>query len=264
MKAFEISDGGFSSKKSTSPHLTTPSPAASEDAAIARIDLVPVSPNPSETSVKLDAADGDLSSAMEQLVFPEAANGSPTPSDSFSTSNGVHDHQPTGTEAEAAAHGETPICEIGNGEILENGLHENGDCTKQRKDVESPGSSKRETCRYMAATASAKAKFRSSSSPKTKGSSTPEAPEAPAAAAPVKQRNSIGGGAQGIVGKATAQSPSKTPVAFGSGKTTNRRSPSPKTGGPKEKPRSVDVGYDGVSPARRNSLGSGDDKRWRT
>jgi len=70
----------------------------------------------------------------------------------------------------------------------------------------------------MAATESAKAKFRSSSNPKSRGS-TPEAPESPAPAAP-KQRNSIGGGAGANVVAKAAESPGKTPVAFGTRKTT--------------------------------------------
>lgn len=161
--------------------------------------------------------DDDPSMAMEHLVLPEAANGeeavpngatSTTHSDSFSTSNGVH--QPGGEDT-------SPV----NGEVLAaadvvtgNGHHENGENKLSRKE-ESPifPASKRATCRYMAATESAKAKFRSSSNPKTRGSGTPEPPESPTP----KPRSSIGGGT--VISKA-AESPGKT-VAFGTRKTTS-------------------------------------------
>jgi len=285
--AFDSPEGGFFSPKKEaygSPHLTTPSPAASQDAAAASPDGIPPSPNSSEASVKPNFAEEEEASlAMEHLVLPEAANGSTTPSDSFSTSNGVHD-RPAGPGLEDTLNGEAPVFEVVNGGLIPEHVsyhQDNGDDgtqTHPRKDFESPvpvGSISRPKCRYMSATASAKAKFRSSSNPKarTGGTTTaelaPEASPSPVAAAPPprKHRKSIGGGTTQAIGvsngKAT-QSPNKTPVAFGTGKTTNRRNPSPKTTIPKEKLRSVDVAHDGVLPSHRNSWGSGDDKRWRT
>jgi len=96
-KAFEPEEG-FAPKKSTSPKLTTPSPAASEDAVIAD-EITPPSPQASEASIKLDSGEEDPSAmTMEHLVLPEAANESTTHSDSFSTSNDVQQPACPGTK----------------------------------------------------------------------------------------------------------------------------------------------------------------------
>jgi len=62
-----------------------------------------------------------------------------------------------------------------------NGHQENGDSKSPKvekvgENGDSPIPSKRTTCRYMVPTESAKAKFRSSSNPKTRAPDTPESP----------------------------------------------------------------------------------------
>lgn len=101
-----------------------------------------------------------------------------------------------------------------------NGTHqENGDSKSSAKEEkgrgennngDSPGPSKRPTCRYMVPTESAKAKFRSSSNPKTRA---PETPESPVRTTP--KRYSIGGSPT-VVGSKGTDSPK---TAFGTRKT---------------------------------------------
>lgn len=74
-----------------------------------------------------------------------------------------------------------------------NGHQENGDSKSPKvekvgENGEGPIMSKRPTCRYMVPTESAKAKFRSSSNPKTRA---PDTPESPVRTTP--KRYSIGG-----------------------------------------------------------------------
>ncbi|KAG0579347.1 hypothetical protein KC19_4G092400 [Ceratodon purpureus] len=262
------------------PELTPLSPALSEgDASHSSIAPSPQASDAALLSVPETPpgqliSSGDIhdpsATTMEQLVLPEAhmrtnegdANEvSMTHSDSLSVSNAVHQPGEDTPSPKGSASDEVANEHTSNGH-QENGCEENGG-NKARKgekvgeNGESPQlPSKRTTCRYMAATESAKAKFRSSSNPKTR--TTPETPESPAGS--TQKRYSTGGnsGTATPVGKA-AESPK---TAFGSRKSNsfqNRRSPSPKPAVSKEKPRSVDI-----SPARRNSLGGADGKRWRT
>lgn len=97
--------GALKGKSTTSPKLTTPSPAGSEDAQVADASInlpPPSSPQASEASVG-QPEEGHSTLAMEPFVLPEAHNGVDVEvpngrslSDSFSTSNDVQHQTATG------------------------------------------------------------------------------------------------------------------------------------------------------------------------
>ncbi|XP_024371611.1 uncharacterized protein [Physcomitrium patens] len=212
----------------------------------------------------LNSAEDDLAVTMEHLVLPEAhsydegdtneaTNGAlngEDHSDCLSASNGAHQL----VEGTPSVKGS--VSDVINGHP-NSGHQENVDSKVKKgekvgENGDSPIPSKRPTCRYMAATESAKAKFRSSSNPKTRNSDTPESP------AKTPKRYSIGGTPPS---KGT-DSPKTTFVTKKAHSFQNRGSPSPKAGNSKEKPsRGVETGAE--SPARRNSFGGGA-TRWRT
>jgi hypothetical protein len=241
--------------KSPPRENSPPSPAVSENS-------LPIPPSPQasdaslpvpETPPGLDSAGDDPSITMEDLHLPESVetsngatvNGEAHSSSCLSASNDEHHGTPSALNSTS---------EVGNGHAS-NGTHqENGDSKSPKvENGESPVPSKRPTCRYMVPTESAKAKFRSSSNPKTRA---PDTPESPVRTTP--KRYSIGGSPP-----VTSKGTDSPKTAFGTRKTQSfqhRGTPSPKAGTPKEKPRSVETGAE--SPARRNSIGG--DKRWRT
>ncbi|XP_024393202.1 uncharacterized protein [Physcomitrium patens] len=257
----------------TPPETQKPSPAASEAESIP----VPPSPQASDASLhepekpqSLDSAGDDPSVAMKRLGLQEShsdngletnreSNGESNGenhSDSLSAANGAHQlsqDAPSAKDSSSSNH-VLSLEDVVDGHPS-NRHQENGDSKLKKgekvgENGDSPIPSKRPTCRYMAATESARAKFRSSSNPKTRTPDTPESPGRPL------NRYSIGG----TTPSKGTNSPNTTLGTRKSSTFQNRGSPSPKAGVLKEKlARGADTGAE--SPARRNSVGG---MRWRT
>nr|XP_024390479.1 uncharacterized protein LOC112289469 isoform X2 [Physcomitrium patens] len=161
-----------------------------------------------ETPPGLDGS----SEAMQQLVLPEAhrskegdKNGALLSDSSSFAPSANREHQ---SEDVRTPNGKDSGSEVANGHTS-NVHQENGDkratpVEKAGENGDSPIASKRTTCRYMTATKSAVAKFRSASNPKTRAPDTPESP------AGVQKRYSFGGATSAKAAENSAKGTSGT------------------------------------------------------
>uniref|UniRef100_A0A7I4ADT7 DUF4005 domain-containing protein n=1 Tax=Physcomitrium patens TaxID=3218 RepID=A0A7I4ADT7_PHYPA len=189
---------------------TSACPAGSEDS-----NPIPSSPQTSDTWLpELETPPGldGSSEAMQQLVLPEAhrskegdKNGALLSDSSSLAPSANREHQ---SEDVSTPNGKDSGSEVANGHTS-NVHQENGDkratpVEKAGENGDSPIASKRTTCRYMTATKSAVAKFRSASNPKTRAPDTPESP------AGVQKRYSFGGATSAKAAENSAKGTSGT------------------------------------------------------